>query len=132
MSVISDLTEKANDKLKILEDLTSNVKQIQDNVLEEILTLNTNTEYLQRFFHGKFDKEIFKKNVPVVTYEDVKPYIQRVANGEPSNVISTRPITGFLLSSGTSGGAQKIMPWNEKFLDYLTFMYDLRMHVITK
>ncbi|KAH0864361.1 LOW QUALITY PROTEIN: hypothetical protein HID58_081572 [Brassica napus] len=114
MSVISDLTEKANDKLKILEDLTSNVKQIQDNVLEEILTLNTNTEYLQRFFHGKFDKEIFKKNVPVVTYEDVKPYIQRVANGEPSNVISTRPITGFLLSSGTSGGAQKIMPWNEK------------------
>ncbi|CAN7034682.1 hypothetical protein IGI04_032129 [Brassica rapa subsp. trilocularis] len=131
MSVISDLTEKANDKLKILEDLTSNVKQIQDNVLEEILTLNTNTEYLQRFFHGKFDKEIFKKNVPVVTYEDVKPYIQRVANGGPSNVISTRPITGFLLSSGTSGGAQKIMPWNEKFLDYLTFMYDLRMHVIT-
>lgn len=97
MSIISDLIEKVDDKLKVLEDLTSNVKQIQDNVLEEILTLNTNTKYLQSFFHGRFGKEIFKKTVPVVTYEDVKPYIERVVNGEPSNVISARPITGFLL-----------------------------------
>lgn len=97
MSVISDLTEKVDDKVKVLEDLTLNVKHIQDNVLEEILTLNTNTEYLQSFFHGRFDKEIFKKTVPVVTYEDVKPYVESVVNGEPSNVISARPITGFLL-----------------------------------
>lgn len=96
MSIFSDLTEKPVDKLKVLEDLTSNVKQIQDNVLEEIITLNANTKYLQRFLHGRFDKEIFKKNVPVVTYEDVKPYIECVMNGEPSNVISVRPITGFL------------------------------------
>ncbi|EFH66826.1 hypothetical protein ARALYDRAFT_472573, partial [Arabidopsis lyrata subsp. lyrata] len=86
----------------VLEDLTSNVTQLQDN---EILTLNANTNYLQSFFRGRFDKEIFKKNVPVVTYDD------------PSNVISAQPITGFVLSSGTSGGAQKMMPWNEKYLD---------------
>lgn len=97
MSIISDLTEKAIDKLKVLEDLTSNVTQLQDNVLEEILTLNANTNYLQSFFRGRFDKEIFKKNVPVVTYEDVKPYIERVVNGEASNVISAQPITGFVL-----------------------------------
>lgn len=72
MSIISDLTEKPIDKLKVLEDLTSNVTQLQDNVLEEILTLNANTNYLQSFFRGRFDKEIFKKNVPVVTYDDVK------------------------------------------------------------
>ncbi|CAL9216026.1 unnamed protein product [Arabidopsis halleri] len=130
MSKISDLTQKSNDKQKVLDDLTSNVTQIQDNVLEELLTLNANTNYLQSFFHGRFDKEIFKKNVPVVTYEDVKPYIERVVNGEPSNVISAQPITGFVLSSGTSGGAQKMMSWNEKYLDNLTFLYDLRMHVI--
>ncbi|KAG7655278.1 GH3 family [Arabidopsis suecica] len=131
MSLTSDLSEKSSDKMKVLEDLTSNVTQIQDNVLEEILTLNANTNYLQKFFLGSFDKESFKKNVPVVTYEDVKPYIERVVNGEPSNVISARPITGFVLSTGTSGGAQKMMPWNEKYLDNLTFMYDLRMHIIS-
>ncbi|KAH0907425.1 hypothetical protein HID58_039252, partial [Brassica napus] len=115
-----------------LKDLTSNVKEIQDNVLEEIITPNLKTEYLQRFNMDRFDKKLFKKNVPVVSYEDIKPDIDRVVNGESSDVISARPITGFLLSSGTSGGAQKMMPWNNKYLDNLTFAYDLRMHVITK
>ncbi|CAF1863202.1 unnamed protein product [Brassica napus] len=41
--------------------------------------------------------ELFKKNVPVVTYEDVKPYMERVANGEPSDVISGEPITQFFI-----------------------------------
>ena len=80
-----------------LMKLTSNVKQIQDDVLKEILTLNANTEYLRGYLHGSCDKELFKKNVPVVSYDDVKPYIERVVNGEPSNVISGKPITRFLL-----------------------------------
>uniref|UniRef100_A0A1J3IDJ2 4-substituted benzoates-glutamate ligase GH3.12 n=1 Tax=Noccaea caerulescens TaxID=107243 RepID=A0A1J3IDJ2_NOCCA len=129
MKPISDINEGFEKKL---EDLTFNVKQIQENLLEEILTLNSKTEYLQRYHIERFDKELFKKNVPVVTYEDMKPYIDRVVNGESSDIISARPITGFLLSSGTSGGAQKMMPWNTKYLDNLTFIYDLRMHVITK
>lgn len=80
-----------------LKDLTSNVKETQDNVLEEIITPNLKTEYLQRFNMDRFDKKLFKKNVPVVTYEDIKPDIDRVVNGESSDVISARPITGFLL-----------------------------------
>lgn len=86
-----------NSKLKVLEELTSNAKQIQDDLLEEILRINANTEYLRQFLHGSSDKELFKKIVPVVSYEDVKPYIERVANGEPSEVISGEPITHFFL-----------------------------------
>ncbi|KAL1222160.1 4-substituted benzoates-glutamate ligase GH3.12 [Cardamine amara subsp. amara] len=100
-----------------LEVLTSNAKQIQDDVLKEILTLNANTEYLQRFLNGSSDKELFKKNVPVVTYDDVKPYIERVANGEPSNIISGNSITGFFESSGTSGGKHKIFPMNNNYFE---------------
>lgn len=96
MSLSFDLiNEGLEEKLKVLEDLTSNVKQIQDDLLEEILTLNANTEYLHRYLHGKFDKELFKKNVPIVTYKDVQPYMERVANGEPSDIICAQPITGF-------------------------------------
>lgn len=94
MKPISNNNERWEEKLK---DLSFNVKQIQDNLLEEILTPNLKTEYLQRFHMDRFDKELFKKNVPVVTYEDIKPYIDRVVNGESSDVISNRPITGFLL-----------------------------------
>ncbi|CAH8362930.1 unnamed protein product [Eruca vesicaria subsp. sativa] len=86
-------------------------------MLEEILRVNANTEYLRSFLHGSSHKELFKKNVPVVTYEDVKPYIERVANGEPSDVISGEPITHFFISSGTTGGKQKIFPVNNKHIN---------------
>ncbi|KAF8075396.1 hypothetical protein N665_1097s0005 [Sinapis alba] len=109
-----------------LKKLTSNVKQIQDDVLKEILTLNANTEYLRGYLHGSCDKELFKKNVPVVSYDDVKPYIERVVNGEPSNVISGKPITRFLLSSGTTAGKQKIFPVNNKFFEDMSFIIALR------
>ncbi|CAH2070374.1 unnamed protein product [Thlaspi arvense] len=130
MSLCSNLSDKLDEK--ILEDLTSNVKQIQDSLLEEILTLNANTEYLRRFLHGGSDKELFKNNVPVATYEDVKLFIERVVNGESFDVISGIPITGFLLSSGTSGGKRKMVPRNNKYLENLKFIYYYRSIVISK
>ncbi|KAL0654274.1 hypothetical protein Bca4012_096965 [Brassica carinata] len=109
----------------VLEELTSNAKKIQDNVLDKILKTNANTEYLHRFLEGSSDKELFKKNVPVVSYEDVKPYIDRVANGEPSDIISGEPITTFNRSSGTSSGNQKIYPTNNIYFENLLFGYAL-------
>ncbi|KAL0726396.1 hypothetical protein Bca4012_022489 [Brassica carinata] len=116
----------------LLEDLTSNAKQIQDEVLEEILRCDANTEYLRSFLHGSSDKELFKKNVPVGTYEDFKPYIERVVNGEPSGLVSGRPITGFALSSGTSSGKQKLIPMNDKYLENTKLLTDFVAVVLSK
>ncbi|KAG2243070.1 hypothetical protein Bca52824_095082 [Brassica carinata] len=118
--------------LAVLEKLTSSVKQIQDAVLEEILTCDANTEYLRSFLHGSSDKELFKKNVPVGTYEDFKPYMERVANGESSEIISGKPITGFILTSGTSGGKHKLIPLSNKYLETARFLFDLRYLVLSK
>lgn len=87
--------------LQLLEDLTTNASQIQQQVLEEILTKNANTEYLKGFLHGLSDKENFKKKVPIVNYEDIRPFIERIANGEPSTVISSQPITELLTRHNT-------------------------------
>ncbi|CAH8383990.1 unnamed protein product [Eruca vesicaria subsp. sativa] len=118
--------------LSVLEELTSNAKQIQEDVLTKILKANANTEYLSRFLKGSFDKELFKKNVPVVSYEDVKPYIDRVANGEPSDIISGEPITAFLRSSGTSSGNQKIYPINNILFENMLFGFTLSSLVMSK
>ncbi|CAN7019965.1 unnamed protein product [Brassica rapa subsp. trilocularis] len=118
--------------LTLLEELTSNAKQIQDDVLNKILKANANTEYLQRFLQGSSDKELFKKNVPVVSYEDVKHYIYRVSNGEPSDVISGEPITAFLRSSGTSSGNPKIFPANNIFFKNVQIIYTLCSVVMSK
>ncbi|KAL0803770.1 hypothetical protein Bca101_096260 [Brassica carinata] len=93
----SKFTNSLKKKGKALEDLTWNVKQIQDDLLKEILTLNSGTEYLQNFLHGSSAKEIFKKKLPVVTYKDVKPFFDRVANGESSDIISALPLTNFFM-----------------------------------
>ena len=71
-------TEKLYENgLKILEELTANAHQVQEQVLGEILMRNAGTEYLRGFLNGQTDKQLFKKNVPIVNYEDVKLYIDR-------------------------------------------------------
>ncbi|OWM76270.1 indole-3-acetic acid-amido synthetase GH3.17-like [Punica granatum] len=118
--------------LKLLEDLTANAHLIQDQLLSEILTRSARTEYLGRFLGGQVDKELFKRRVPVVNYEDIKPYIERIANGEPSDIISAKPITELLTSSGTSGGQPKMMPSTAEDLDRKTFFYNLLVPVMNK
>ncbi|PPS04668.1 hypothetical protein GOBAR_AA15985 [Gossypium barbadense] len=92
--------------LKMIEELTTNAEQTQDEVLREILSRNVGTGYLMGFLHGQTEKWLFKKNVLVVTYEDLKPFIDRIANRETSEILLAKPVTG----SGTSGGQPKLMP----------------------
>ncbi|KAG4150804.1 hypothetical protein ERO13_D04G027100v2 [Gossypium hirsutum] len=102
--------------LMMIEELTTNAQQIQDEELGEILSRNAGTEYLRGFLHGQTEKQLFKKNVPIVTYEDLKPYIDRIANGETSDILVAEPVTGFYLSSGTSGGQPKLIPVTAEYL----------------
>ncbi|PPS04705.1 hypothetical protein GOBAR_AA15953 [Gossypium barbadense] len=106
----SEIKETYENGTKILEDLTNNAHELQEQMLEEILRRNAGTQYLSRFFpSGQADKQNFKTNVPIVTYEDIKPYIDRIANGETSSILLADPIQGFKYS-GTSGGQQKLIP----------------------
>lgn len=82
--------------MKLLEQLTTNAYEAQQQVLEQILAQNVHTEYLRSFLNGHSDKKHFKEKVPVVNYEDVRPYIERIANGEPSDIILAHPITELL------------------------------------
>jgi auxin responsive GH3 gene family len=82
--------------MQLVEELTKNARLIQDMVLDEILHRNLGTEYLQGFMKGERDKDLFRKQVPIVDYDKVKPYIERIANGENSNIISGKPIVELL------------------------------------
>ncbi|OVA09702.1 GH3 auxin-responsive promoter [Macleaya cordata] len=118
--------------MKLLEDLTTNANPIQQQILEKILKQNAETEYLHGYLGDHVDKKMFKKKVPIVNYEDIKPYIERIANGEPSSIISAQPITELLTSSGTSGGQPKMMPSTTEDLDRKTFLYNLLVPVMNK
>jgi len=95
--VSATTSEKDVKALKFIEEMTRNPDSVQEKVLGEILTRNSNTEYLKRFdLDGVVDRKTFKSKVPVVTYEDLKPEIQRISNGDCSPILSSHPITEFL------------------------------------
>ncbi|CAN1763409.1 Probable indole-3-acetic acid-amido synthetase GH3.1, partial [Linum perenne] len=112
--------------LQFIQHMTKNADAVQELVIAEILRRNANTEYLQRFnLNGATDRDTFKSNVPVVTYEDLLPEIQRIANGDRSPILSSHPISEFLTSSGTSAGERKLMPAIQEDLDRRQLLYSL-------
>ncbi|CAI9752888.1 unnamed protein product [Fraxinus pennsylvanica] len=117
--------------LRFIEDITSNVDQVQEKVLGAILGQNARTEYLQRFnLNDATDKDAFKSKVPVVTYEDLLPDIRRIANGDRSPILCSHPISEFLTSSGTSAGERKLMPTIAEEMERRQNLYSLLMPVM--
>ncbi|KAL6650166.1 hypothetical protein ACP70R_014390 [Stipagrostis hirtigluma subsp. patula] len=124
-------SEKDAEKLMFIEEMTSNVDAVQERVLAEILARNAETEYLARCgLAGATDRAAFRAKVPVVTYEDLQPDIQRIANGDRSPILSAHPISEFLTSSGTSAGERKLMPTIKEELDRRQLLYSLLMPVM--
>lgn len=118
-------------KLEFIEYMTANAEEVQLRVLSEILKRNAETEYLQRYrMGGSTERKIFKERVPVVTYDDIKSEIQRIADGDRSAIISAIPISEFLTSSGTSAGERKLMPTIDEELDRKQLLYSLLMPVM--
>nr|GMC53777.1 indole-3-acetic acid-amido synthetase GH3.6 [Ipomoea batatas] len=119
--------------LEFIEDITMNADQVQPKVLAEILSRNANVEYLQRHgLGGHTDTQTFKKTMPVITYEDIQPDINRIANGDKSPILCSQPISEFLTSSGTSGGERKLMPTIEEELGRRSKLYSLLMPVMNQ
>ncbi|CAK9148944.1 unnamed protein product [Ilex paraguariensis] len=123
--------EKDAEALQFIDEMTKNADSVQEKVLGEILSRNAKTEYLQRFqLSGATDRDSFKSKIPVVTYEDLQPEIQRIANGDGSPILCSHPISEFLTSSGTSAGERKFMPTIHEELDRRQKLYSLLMPVM--
>lgn len=92
-----NLLEQNKKILEFIEDVTANADVVQKKVLHEILSRNANVEYLKRHgLNGQTDRDTFKKLLPVITYEDIQPDINRIANGDTSQILCSKPISEFL------------------------------------
>ncbi len=83
--------------------------QVNRELLQQILQLNQNSDYGQRFRFDRIDtREAVKEALPLTTYDDYQLYIERIAAGE-TNVLTSEPVKHFSLTSGTTG-KQKMIP----------------------
>ncbi|KAM7492270.1 hypothetical protein LguiA_035191 [Lonicera macranthoides] len=107
------------DMIKWFEDLAENAGPVQTQTLRRILELNCGAEYLKKWlgdihFEDVDDDSIeslFTSLVPLASHSDLEPYIQRIADGDTSPLLTQHPITTLSLSSGTTEGRQKYVPF---------------------
>ncbi|CAL4914893.1 unnamed protein product [Urochloa decumbens] len=122
-----------DDKLSAVEELTSAADAEQRRVLSDILARNAGTEYLTRLGLGDAPgRDAFRARAPMSCYEDIQPYVARIADGDRSPVLSGDPITEFLTSSGTSGGERKLMPAIADDTSRRSFLYSLLTPVMSQ
>lgn len=76
------------------ESLTTDACRVQKETLKKILEENGDTEYLLKCgLNGSTDPDSFKACIPVVTHNDLEPYIHRISDGEKSSILTGKPIT---------------------------------------
>lgn len=107
------------------EALTMEAEKVQIETLKKILEENGETEYLNKHCNlkGRTDPQSFKKCVPVVTHKDIEPYIRRIVNGDKSSILTREPITTMSLSSGTTQGKPKYLPFNNELMENTIQVY---------
>lgn len=99
-----------------IENWSNHPVAVQREVLQELVTAAQYTEFGRKYNFSKlFSLREFKKNVPIHDYNDVKPYIQRMMNGE-ENILWNTPVTWFAKSSGTTSDKSKFIPISEESL----------------
>ncbi|MBM3432842.1 MAG: GH3 auxin-responsive promoter family protein [Bacteroidetes bacterium] len=93
-----------------------NPMNAQRDVLQELVTAAQYTEFGRQYhFSSLFNIRSFKETVPVHEYEDIKPYIDRIMQGE-ENVLWDTPIHWFAKSSGTTSDRSKFIPISQESL----------------
>src|SRR4029079_11445498 len=94
---------------RAFEESTQDAARAQRRVLAEIIEKNRGTAYGRAHdFGGIQTVAQWRQSVPVVEYEDLRPWVDRMARGE-ENVLTAEVPLLFARTSGTAG-EPKLIP----------------------
>lgn len=100
-----------------IEEHFNNPLELQHSSLEELIFSGRNTEWGKKYGYSEIGNfEQFKAKVPISTYEEIFPYIDRMMHGE-QNVLWSSPISWFSKSSGTTNARSKFIPVSKESLE---------------
>jgi hypothetical protein len=100
-----------------IEHWMNNPVATQREVLQDLITHGQYTQFGRKFrFNEIFNIRKFKEIVPIQTYEDLKPYIDQIMEGEESVVWNT-PVAWFAKSSGTTNDKSKFIPLTKESIE---------------
>lgn len=100
-----------------IESWINHPVQAQREVLQELVTAAQYTEFGRKHnFSRLFTIKSFKQAIPIQEYDDLKPYIHRIMEGE-QNLLWNTPVYWFAKSSGTTSDKSKFIPISDESLE---------------
>lgn len=91
--------------------------EVQEEVLYQLLEFAKDTEIGRKYgFESIKSYSTFKERVPIVSYEEVEPLIERTRKGE-QNIFWPTSIKWFAKSSGTTNAKSKFIPVSSEALE---------------
>ena len=105
-----------NNRLNQIELFKKHPEEVQLEVLSRLLLKASDTEWGRKHEYSSIKTvREFQNRVPVQTYEEVIPYIERLRNGE-SNLLWPGEVKWFAKSSGTTSSKSKFIPVSRESL----------------
>ncbi|MFC7774386.1 GH3 auxin-responsive promoter family protein [Flavobacterium sp. GCM10027622] len=91
--------------------------EVQEELLMNLIKSSENTVLGKQYdFNSIKTYHAFQERIPISTYEDLEPYIERTRRGE-QNVFWNEPIKWFAKSSGTTNAKSKFIPVSSQALE---------------
>ncbi len=95
--------------------------EVQDELLRKLMYTGRGTEFGKLYdFEEMVGYEDYRRQVPVQTYEEIFPYIQRLMTGE-QNILWPSEIKWFAKSSGTTNARSKFIPVSHEAMEECHF-----------
>ena len=118
MSLITKLYNLFNVyRLRKVERMHKNPGEIQFRQLKSLLKSAENTAWGKQYSYSEIQTVAeYQSLVPIQTYDDVKPYVQRMIEGEP-DVLWKGSTKWFAKSSGTTSDKSKFIPVTQDSID---------------
>ncbi|WP_294140867.1 GH3 auxin-responsive promoter family protein [uncultured Sanguibacteroides sp.] len=117
-SIISLFSSK---RLSQIDYFKANPVQTQEETLQNLLQTAKDTEYGKKYdFASIWTTEQYRERLPIIHYEEIAPYSERLMNGE-QNLLWPEPITWFAKSSGTTAAKSKFIPVSKEALENCHF-----------
>jgi len=93
-----------------LERYADHAAEIQQKVLHRLVAKAADTEWGRKYdFASIHSYDDFHDRLPIQTYEDIKPYVDRMRKGE-QHLLWPSKISWFAKSSGTTNDKSKFLP----------------------
>jgi len=91
--------------------------EVQNDVFLGLIKANEKTLLGKQYDYASIKNyETFAERVPLYTYEEFEPYIERARRGE-NNIFWSEPIRWFAKSSGTTNAKSKFIPVSNEALE---------------